>query len=144
MALFPEDGRPYVSLGKLMVQQRRYDEALALYEEGCTATGERAQVYRQCAGGEGASEQPAGGRGSKSTAGLPDRQLPHALACPPAPAAGGTNAHIWAAWAYLAAKLGNVSLARRLYDAAIVASPTHAAAWHGWGLLEKDQGNFLR
>lgn len=60
------------------------------------------------------------------------------------PAAGGTNAHIWAAWAYLAAKLGNVSLARRLYDAAIVANPLHAAAWHGWGLLEKEQGNFLR
>jgi tetratricopeptide (TPR) repeat protein len=39
--LFPEDGRPYVSLGKLYVQQRRYDEALAIYEEGCTATGER-------------------------------------------------------------------------------------------------------
>lgn len=40
-AMFPEDGRSYVSLGKLMVQQRRYDEALALYEEGCTATGAR-------------------------------------------------------------------------------------------------------
>jgi tetratricopeptide (TPR) repeat protein len=25
-----------------------------------------------------------------------------------------------------------------------VASPQHAAAWHGWGLLEKDQGNYLR
>lgn len=39
MEAFPEDGRPYVSLGKLMVEQRRYKEALALYEEGCTATG---------------------------------------------------------------------------------------------------------
>ncbi|KAI3436107.1 hypothetical protein D9Q98_002165 [Chlorella vulgaris] len=94
-ALFPEDGRPYVSLGKLFVQQRRYDEALAIYEEGCTATG-------------------------------------------------GTNAHIWSAWAYLAAKLKNVSLARKLYDAAIVANPMHAAAWHGWGLLEKEQENYLR
>ena len=25
-----------------------------------------------------------------------------------------------------------------------MAAPTHAAAWHGWGLLEKQQGNFLR
>ena len=66
-------------------------------------------------------------------------RLPHS----PAPT-GGTNAHIWAAWAYLAAKLGNVTLARKLYDAAIVANPQHAAAWHGWGLLEKEQGNFLR
>lgn len=66
------------------------------------------------------------------------------LLLPPRLAAGGTNAHIWAAWAYLAAKLNNVGLARKLYDAAIVANPQHAAAWHGWGLLEKEQGNYLR
>ena len=46
MEAFPEDGRPYVSLGKLMVQQRRYKEALALYEEGCTATG--ACDFKRC------------------------------------------------------------------------------------------------
>ena len=91
----PEDGRAYVSLGKLLVQQRRYDEALQLYESGSAATG-------------------------------------------------GTNAHIWTAWAYLAGKRGNVALARRLFDAAIVASPTHAAAYHGWGLLEKKEGNMTR
>lgn len=91
----PTDGRAYVGLGKILVQQRRTDEALALYEEGCTATG-------------------------------------------------GTNAHIWTAWAYLAARQRKTQLARKLYDAAVVASPTHAAAYHGWGLLEKAQGNFLR
>lgn len=32
----------------------------------------------------------------------------------------------------------------QLYDAAIVANGSHAAAWHGWGLLEKRQGNPLR
>ena len=54
-ALFPEDGRPYVSLGKLMVQQQRYDEALALYEEGCTATGGWAggRVWRASVAGGG-------------------------------------------------------------------------------------------
>ena len=91
----PEDGRAYVTLGKLMVQQRRYKEALALYETGSAATG-------------------------------------------------GTNAHIWTAWAYLAAQRGDPSLARKLYDAAIVASPTHAAAYHGWGSLEKAEGDFGR
>jgi len=90
-----EDGRPYVILGKILVQQRRYDEAHALYEAGSAATG-------------------------------------------------GTNAHIWTAWAYLAGRRGNIPLARRLYDAAIVASPSHAAAYHGWGLLEKQQGNFAK
>eukprot|EP00887_Chlorella_sp_A99_P006541 scaffold3.g6541.t1 len=95
LAMDPEDGRAYVSLGKILVQQRRYDEAATLYEEGSTATG-------------------------------------------------GTNAHIWTAWANLGARRGDALLARRLFDAAIVAVPAHAAAYHGWGLLERRQGNYLR
>lgn len=91
----PEDGRAYVSLGKILVQQRRYEEAAALYESGSAATG-------------------------------------------------GTNAHIWTAWAYLASKRSDIALARKLYDAAIVANPRHAAAYHGWGLLEKKQGEYAR
>ena len=42
------------------------------------------------------------------------------------------------------AKLGKSALARQLYDASTVAEPSHAAAWHGWGLLEKKEGNLLR
>lgn len=34
------DGRAYVSLGKLLVQQRRFDEARKLYDDGATATGQ--------------------------------------------------------------------------------------------------------
>lgn len=37
-----------------------------------------------------------------------------------------------------------MSCPAQLYDAAIVANGSHAAAWHGWGLLEKRQGNPLR
>ena len=33
------DGRPYVSLGKLLVQQKRFDEARQLYEDGSAVTG---------------------------------------------------------------------------------------------------------
>ena len=54
------------------------------------------------------------------------------------------NAYIWAAWAYLEGKQGDVKTARTLYDAATVADSEHAAAWHGWGLLEKRQGNIVR
>lgn len=35
------DGRPYVSLGKLLVQQKRFDEARKLYEDGAAVTGSR-------------------------------------------------------------------------------------------------------
>jgi cytochrome c-type biogenesis protein CcmH/NrfG len=34
------DARGYVVLGKLLVQQKRYDEARKLYADGTTATGE--------------------------------------------------------------------------------------------------------
>ena len=57
---------------------------------------------------------------------------------------GGSNPFIWASWAFLEAKLGRVARARQLYDASVVAEPSHAAAWHGWGLLEKKEGNVLR
>ena len=33
------DGRAYVSLGKLLMQQRRFEEARELYDDGATATG---------------------------------------------------------------------------------------------------------
>jgi hypothetical protein len=36
----PQDGRAYVTLGKLMVEQRRHEEAKKLYEDGCAATGD--------------------------------------------------------------------------------------------------------
>ena len=32
----------------------------------------------------------------------------------------------------------------QLYDAALVANKEHAAAYHGWGLLEKREGNFKK
>ena len=32
----------------------------------------------------------------------------------------------------------------QLYDAALVANKAHAASWHGWGLLEKKQGNYRK
>lgn len=65
----------------------------------------------------------------------------HARPCAPA---DNTNPYIWASWGYLEYRAGNVSRARKLFDAAIVVDETHAAAWHKWGMLEMRQGNFLR
>lgn len=36
----PADPRTYVVLGKLLLQQKRYDEARKLFADGTTATGE--------------------------------------------------------------------------------------------------------
>jgi Tfp pilus assembly protein PilF len=95
LASDPTDARPYVALGRILLAQKRYDEARALYADGCANTG-------------------------------------------------NANPYIWASWGYLEARAGNVSRARKLFDAAVVVDETHAAAWHKWGMLEMRQGNFLR
>ena len=41
------DGRAYVALGKVLSQQRRSEEARAVYEEGSTATGGRNEYIWQ-------------------------------------------------------------------------------------------------
>ena len=38
----------------------------------------------------------------------------------------------------------DTSVLLQLFDAALVANNEHAASWHGWGLLEKRQGNFRK
>lgn len=39
LAMDPTDGRAYVGLGKLLVQQKRFEEARKLYDDGAAATG---------------------------------------------------------------------------------------------------------
>ena len=39
LAMDPTDGRPYVALGKLLLQQKRVEEARKLYDDGSAATG---------------------------------------------------------------------------------------------------------
>lgn len=38
---------------------------------------------------------------------------------------------------------GNVAAARKCYDAALVADSRHAAAYHGWAMLEREAGNYV-
>lgn len=47
LAMDPTDGRAYVSLGKLLLQQKRIEEARRLYDDGAAATGKclHAQLF---------------------------------------------------------------------------------------------------
>lgn len=49
LAMEPTDARAYVVLGKLLLQQKRYDEARQLYADGTTATGKWAPRTHSCA-----------------------------------------------------------------------------------------------
>jgi hypothetical protein len=49
MLYWPEDGRPYVALGKLYSKQSKFDKARAAYERGCQATqGENPYIWQVC------------------------------------------------------------------------------------------------
>ncbi len=52
------DARAHVALGKLLVQQRRWEEARAIYEEGSTATGGQAVVIEDQHTGPHTVRQP--------------------------------------------------------------------------------------
>lgn len=46
---WPEDGRPYVALGKLLCKQSKFSEARSVYERGCQATqGENPYIWQVC------------------------------------------------------------------------------------------------
>lgn len=114
LELDPGDGRAYVALGKLLAAQRRLDEARALYDEGATATrGENAHVWQAWATLEARVAASGWGGG------------------------GGTKGNGGGSTAATAAADAAARKAARLFDAATVADPAHAAAWHGWGLMEK-------
>lgn len=49
ISYWPEDGRPYVALGKTLSKQSRMSEARAVYEKGCQATqGENSYIWQVC------------------------------------------------------------------------------------------------
>ena len=44
---WPEDGRPYVALGKILGKQSKTEAARAVYEKGCQATqGENPYIWQ--------------------------------------------------------------------------------------------------
>lgn len=51
---------------------------------------------------------------------------------------------IWSSWGWLEYKVGNISKARKLFDAAVVVDEAHSCAWHKWGTLERSEGNYMR
>lgn len=139
ISMDPTDARGYVSLGKLLQEVGRLDEAAQLYEEGCqTLGGSNAYIWQVTPGRTlNRPRSPRTCSGVNHARGRPS----HACArrCGDLLLSSSPQA-----WATLEGKRGNVSQARRLYDAAIVADPKHPAAWHGWGMLEMRQGDLLR
>lgn len=97
--LWPEDGRPYVALGKILIKQSKTAEARAVYEKGCQATqGENSYIW-QC----WAVLEKKVGNIRKA------RELFDA-----ATVADKKHVAAWHGWAVLELKQGNIKKARNL------------------------------
>jgi len=164
--LDPTDGRPYVSLGRLLVQQRRTEEARALYDDGSTATGgANSHVWQAWATLEERAGNPAKARTLFDAATVADPA--HAAAWhgwgmlekragdpgrardlwvkgvrlakkDPAYAEAGPNPHLHQSLAVLAAEAGFMEEARAWFAEAVSGrdGAKSAAVWHTWALAE--------
>lgn len=104
ISFWPEDGRPYVALGKLYSKQSRYDKARAVYERGCQATqGENPYIWQCWAVLE-----------SKSGNIRRARELFDASTV-----ADAKHIAAWHGWAILEIKQGNIKKARNLLGKAL-------------------------
>lgn len=101
---WPEDGRPYVALGKVLRKQSRVSEARAVYEKGSQATqGENAYIWQCWAVLEDEMGSIRKARELFDAATVADKR--HIAA--------------WHGWAVLELKQGNVKKARNLLGKAI-------------------------
>eukprot|EP00884_Botryococcus_braunii_P022420 jgi/Botrbrau1/8862/Bobra.50_2s0019.1 len=163
LELDPTDARTYVSLGKLLLNQRRYEEARKIYEDGCAATGGVSEYIWQA----WAVLEMRQGNTSRA------RQLFDA-----ATAANDQHAAAWHGWgllekregdvvrardiwmkgviktrstpnpylyqslALLAGEMGYVEEARKWFregTSTVLGAASHAL-WHAWAMLEANQG----
>lgn len=101
---WPEDGRPYVALGKVLRKQSRISEARAVYEKGSQATqGENAYIWQCWAVMENELGNVRKARELFDAATVADKR--HIAA--------------WHGWAILELKQGNLKKARNLLGKAI-------------------------
>jgi len=108
MAMDPTDGRSYVGLGKLLLSQRRADEARAVYQAGCDNTGgENAYIWQSWGVLEARQGHAKEARKLFDAATVAD------------PAHAGT----WHSWGNLEERQGNPERARDLYIRGLKFSP---------------------
>ncbi|XP_073157759.1 protein high chlorophyll fluorescent 107 [Henckelia pumila] len=99
ISYWPEDGRPYVALGKAFSKQSRMNEARAVYEKGCQATqGENSYIWQCWAVLENKMGNTRRARELFDAATVADKR--HIAA--------------WHGWAVLEMQQGNIKKARNL------------------------------
>ncbi|KAF3456354.1 hypothetical protein FNV43_RR01004 [Rhamnella rubrinervis] len=157
---WPEDGRGYVALGKILSKQSKTAEARAVYDKGCQATqGENAFIWQCWAVLESKIGNTRKARELFDAATVANkrhiaawhgwavlelkqgniRKARHLLAkglkfC-------GGNEYIYQTLALLEAKANRYEQARYLFKQATKCNTKSCASWLAWAQLEMQQGN---
>ncbi|KAG8480845.1 hypothetical protein CXB51_025316 [Gossypium anomalum] len=157
---WPEDGRSYVTLGKILSKQAKRTEARAVYERGCQATqGENPYIWQCWAVLENKMGNIRRARELFDAATVADKRhiaawhgwavlelkqgnvkkARHLLAkglkfC-------GGNEYVYQTLALLEAKANRYEQARYLFRQATKCNPKSCASWLAWAQLEVQQEN---
>ncbi|KAF7806829.1 protein high chlorophyll fluorescent 107 [Senna tora] len=157
---WPEDGRPYVALGKILSKQSKTGQAREVYEKGCQATqGENAYIWqcwavlekkmgnirrarelfdaatvadkRHVAAWHGWAVLELKQGNIKKARNLLAKGLKHC----------GRNEYIYQTLALLEARANRYQQARYLFKQATKCNPKSCASWLAWAQLEMQQEN---
>ncbi|CAK8563782.1 unnamed protein product [Lathyrus sativus] len=161
LCYWPEDGRLYVALGKILSKQSKTDQAREIYEKGCQATqGENAFIWQCWAVLENKMGNVGRARELFDAATVADKK--HVAAwhgwavlelkqgnitkarnllskglqyC-------GPNEYIYQTLALLEAKANRYQQARYLFNQATKCNPNSCASWLAWAQMEVEQENY--
>ncbi|XP_023735118.1 protein high chlorophyll fluorescent 107 [Lactuca sativa] len=161
ISIWPEDGRSYVALGKILGKQSKSTEARTVYEKGCQATqGENAYIWQCWAVLENKMGNIRKARQLFDAATVADKKHVAAwhgwavlelkvgnvkkaryLLSKGLKNCGG-NEYIYQTLAMLEAKSNRFDQARYLFRQATKCNPKSCASWLAWAQLEVQQENY--
>ncbi|XP_077240768.1 high chlorophyll fluorescent 107 [Tasmannia lanceolata] len=160
ISFWPEDGRTYVALGKVLSKQARNAEARTVYERGCQATqGENPYIWQCWAVLENKVGNIRRARELFDAATVADRSHTaawHGWAVLELKQGNikkarnllgkglkycGGNEYIYQTLALLEAKANRIEQARYLFKQATLCNPKSCASWLAWAQVEMQQEN---
>ncbi|KAL8197869.1 hypothetical protein R6Q57_030157 [Mikania cordata] len=161
ISYWPEDGRSYVALGKILGKQSKANEARTVYEKGCQATqGENAYIWQCWAVLENKMGNIRRARQLFDAATVADKKhiaawhgwavlelkVGNAKKARYLLSKGlkncGGNEYIYQTLAMLEAKANRNDQARYLFRQATKCNPKSCASWLAWAQLEVQQENY--
>eukprot|EP00252_Welwitschia_mirabilis_P026319 TRINITY_DN859_c0_g1_i2.p1 TRINITY_DN859_c0_g1~~TRINITY_DN859_c0_g1_i2.p1 ORF type:complete len:459 (+),score=107.84 TRINITY_DN859_c0_g1_i2:129-1505(+) len=137
---WPENGRPYVVLGRILCEQGRFEEARVLYENGCQATqGENPYIWQRAVQASPknryAWQMWALFEASQEENDKARKYFKVGIALNP------RDPVILQSFAIFEYNCSSAAVAREIFQKASEVDPTHQPIWNAWGWMEWKEGN---